>query len=130
MTTPNEPRHKSTGGFMRILRACRYSADGLAAAFRHEAAFRQLLALAAVLIPVAVLLPLSGVERALLIGSVLLSLIIELLNSAIEAAVDRVSYETHPLAKQAKDLGSAAQMLGLINIAVVWGLVLADRYLL
>jgi diacylglycerol kinase (ATP) len=112
---------------MRILRACRYSMDGLAAAFRHEAAFRQLLALAAVLIPVALWLPVGRLEKAVLIGSVLLSLVIELLNSAIEAAVDRISNDPHPLSKRAKDLGSAAQMMGLVNIGAVWAIILWDR---
>jgi len=83
-----------------------------------------LLLLALILLPVAAVLPVSRLERAVLVASVLLSLIIELLNSAIEAAVDRTSLDTHPLAKQAKDMGSAAQMLGLVNIAVVWGIIL------
>jgi diacylglycerol kinase (ATP) len=120
--------YKSRGGIVRIWRACSYSYHGMAAAFRVEAAFRQLALLALVLIPLAVLLPFDRFEKALLIGSVLLSLIIELLNSAVEAAVDRISYDEHPLAKQAKDMGSAAQMLGLVNIVVVWGLVLVDLY--
>lgn len=123
--TENSP-YKSRGGPKRIWRACHYSIAGFAAAFRQEAAFRQLLLLAVILVPLAAMLPVSRLERALLIASVLLSLIIELLNSAIEAAVDRTSLDTHPLAKQAKDMGSAAQMLGLINIAVVWGIVLFD----
>jgi diacylglycerol kinase (ATP) len=128
MAAPNASRPKSNGGVMHAIRACRYSYDGLIATFRNEPAFRQLLAMGAVLVPVALLLPLSGVQRALLIGSVLLSLIIELFNSAIEAVVDRISAETHPLSKRAKDQGSAAQTLGLVNIAVVWTLVLTDRF--
>lgn len=120
--------YKSRGGVARIWKACSYSWHGLAAALRVEAAFRQLALLALVLIPLAVFLPFDRLERALLIGSVLLSLIIELLNSAIEAAVDRISYEEHPLSKQAKDMGSAAQMLGLVNIVVVWGLILVDLW--
>ncbi len=126
METPNSNPYTSRGGVIRIWKACSYSIDGFVAAFRYEAAFRQLVALASILIPVAIFLPIDRLERALLIGSVLLSLIIELLNSAIEAAVDRISYETHLLSKQAKDMGSAAQMLGLVNIAVLWGIVLAD----
>lgn len=119
----NSP-HKSRGGPKRIWHACHYSYDGIVAACRMEAAFRQLLLLALVLIPLAVFLPVGRLERILMLCSILLSLIIELLNSAIEAAVDRVSLDTHPLSKQAKDMGSAAQTLGLINIAVVWGMVL------
>ncbi len=124
MTAPAKSPYKSRGGARRIWHAARYSLSGFALAFRHEAAFRQLLLLAAVLIPVALLLPASPLEKAVLIASVLLSLIVELLNSAIEAAIDRISLDHHPLAKQAKDMGSAAQMLGLVNIAVVWGFVL------
>jgi len=120
--------YKSRGGLARVWRACFYSFHGLAAALRVEAAFRQLALLAVVLIPLAVFLPVGRFERALLIGSVLLSLIIELLNSAVEAAIDRISFDEHPLSKQAKDMGSAAQMLGLINIVVVWGLILVDLW--
>jgi diacylglycerol kinase (ATP) len=118
--------YKSRGGPKRIWKACFYSFDGFVATFRLEVAFWQLVLLALVLIPLAVVLPIDRLERALLIGSVLLSLIIELLNSAIEAVVDCISYDSHPLSKQAKDMGSAAQMLGLINIAVIWGMVLVD----
>jgi diacylglycerol kinase (ATP) len=89
-----------------------------------EAAFRQLLFLAVVLIPLAFWLPVSGVERALMVGVVLLALIVELINSAIEAVVDRISLELHPLSKRAKDLGSAAQMLALLLITSVWSLIL------
>ena len=126
MEVPNNNPYKSRGGVGRLWKACTYSLDGFVAAFRYEAAFRQLVALASILIPVAIFLPIHSLERALLIGGVLLSLIIEMLNSAIEAAVDRISYDTHHLAKQAKDMGSAAQLLGLINIAVLWGIVLSD----
>ena len=114
---------KGAGGLRHIVDATRYSIAGLHAAL-GEAAFRLELLAAAVLIPAACYATRSGVERALLIGSVLLVLIIELLNSAVEAAVDRVSTEVHPLAKRAKDLGSAAVMLSLGNAAVVWLLVL------
>lgn len=124
MDTPETNSFKSKGGPRRLWHACRYSCDGLVSAFRVEAAFRQLLLLALILIPLAVLLPVSRIERILLVASVLISLIIELLNSAIEAAIDRISLETHSLSKRAKDMGSAAQLLGLINIAVVWGMVL------
>lgn len=122
MTNP----YKGVTGIKRIWYALGYSLDGLKAAYRGEAAFRQLVWLSLILIPVALLLPVSYVGRALMVGSVLLSLIIELLNSAIEAAIDRISLERHPLSKASKDMGSAAQMLGLVMIAVVWTLVLIE----
>ena len=108
----------------RLINAAGYSLSGLAAAARHEDAFRQELILSAVLVPLGLWLGTSGVERALLVGSVLLVLIVELLNSAVEATVDRVSLEDHSLAKRAKDIGSAAVMLSLVNVAVVWLLIL------
>ena len=126
MKAPEHSPYKSRGGPKRIWHASRYSLAGLRAAFRHEAAFRQLLLLNAVMIPIALVLPVERLEKAMLVASVLLSLIIELLNSAIEAAVDRISLDTHHLSKQAKDMGSAAQMLGLVNIAVIWGIILYD----
>jgi diacylglycerol kinase (ATP) len=101
-----------------------YSLAGLAAAFRHEAAFRLEVLLAAILIPLALLLPSSGLGKALLIAAVLLTLIVELVNAAVEAVVDRISLENHPLAKRAKDIGSAAVFMSLINLAAVWLLVL------
>ena len=119
-----ENPYKGVTGLRRVWRATGYSLDGLAVAYRGEAAFRQLVWLAAVLIPVALALPLDRVSRALLIGSVMLSLIIELLNSAIEAAIDRISLERHPLSKASKDMGSAAQLISLAMIAVIWSLVL------
>lgn len=122
MTNP----YKGVTGIKRIWYALGYSLDGLKAAYRGEAAFRQLVWLAVIFIPLALVLPVSYVGRALMVGSVLLSLIIELLNSAIEAAIDRISLERHPLSKASKDMGSAAQMLGLIMIAVVWSLVLLE----
>jgi diacylglycerol kinase (ATP) len=119
-----ESPHKSKGGVVRIWRALFYSLAGLTAAMRHEHAFRQELAAAAVLIPLAFFLPVDGTGRALMIGVVLLVLIVELLNSAVEAVVDRVSTEDHPLAKRAKDLGSAAVFLALLSVPTVWALVL------
>ena len=116
---------KGTTGLRRLLNASRYSLDGLSAAL-SEAAFRQELLLAVVLVPLGVFLGTTGMERALLAGSVLLVLVVELLNSGIEAAVDRVSLEDHALSKRAKDLGSAAVMVALINAAVVWLLVLGS----
>jgi len=111
-------------GLKRVLDATRYSLAGLAAACRHEAAFRQELALAAVLLPLALWLGEDGAERALLAGSVVLVLVVEVLNSAVEAVVDRIGDEIHPLAGRAKDLGSAAVFLALANAALVWLLVL------
>jgi diacylglycerol kinase (ATP) len=107
-----------------VLNAARYSLAGLAAALRHEAAFRSLAVLLAAAAPAAFWLAHTGVERALLIGSVLLALIVELVNAAVEATVDRISLEEHRLAKRAKDIGSAAVMLALANAAAVWLLVL------
>lgn len=115
---------KGRAGFARILHAAGYSLAGLQAAYRGEAAFRQLLLLNLVLIPIACLADVTRSERALLIMMPLLALIVELLNSAIEAAVDRISLVIHPLSKQAKDMGSAAQLLAMILIAVTWGVIL------
>lgn len=115
---------KGKTGLKRIFHAFGYSLSGLHAAYRGEAAFRQLVWLNAVLIPIACLLNVSRTERALLILLPLLALIVELLNSAIEAAIDRISLELHPLSKQAKDMGSAAQLLALCAIAITWGCVL------
>jgi diacylglycerol kinase (ATP) len=97
---------------------------GLHAAFTCEDAFRQEAILAAILIPVSSFLPVSGVGHALMIASVLLVLIVELLNSAIEAVVDRVSLDRHHLSKRAKDIGSAAVLLALINVVSVWACVI------
>lgn len=119
-----ENSHKGKTGLRRLLNATRYSWAGLAEAARHEAAFRQELLLAAVLVPLGLFLGNDGVERALLVGSMLFVLAIELLNSAIEATVDRVSLDDHDLAKRAKDIASAAVMLALVNAAVVWLLIL------
>jgi diacylglycerol kinase (ATP) len=107
----------------RIVAAIQYSFSGLAAAARHEVAFRLELLMLAVLAPLALWLGDTGVERALLVGSLLLVLIVELLNSAIEATVDRISFEHHRLAKRAKDIGAAAVMLSLVNAGVVWLLI-------
>jgi len=123
-TLPDTHPAKGRRGLTRLVNALRHSAAGLAAAFRHEAAFREELALAAVLVPLALFLPLGGIGKALLVGSILLVLIVELLNSGIEAVVDRVSLEQHALSKRAKDIGSAAVLLALVNAAVVWLLVL------
>ena len=115
---------KGKTGLRRVWNALFYSMAGLAAAFKHEAAFRQEVLLAAILIPLAFFLSASSVGRALMLGSVLLLLIVELLNSALEATVDRISVEDHPLAKRAKDIGSAAVFVALLNVVLVWALVL------
>jgi diacylglycerol kinase (ATP) len=115
---------RSRGVFARLWNALFYSLDGLSAAFRHEDAFRQEVLMALVLVPIALHMPASGIGRALMVASVLLVLIIELLNSAIEAVTDRISLEDHVLAKRAKDMGSAAVLIALINVPVVWTLVL------
>ena len=114
---------KSTGGFARIGKALGYSLQGLTHAVRFEAAFRQELIIA---IPAMIglwFLPVSMVEKLLLLGTVLLMLIVELLNSAIEATVDRVSTERHPLSGRAKDLGSAAVLLAVILMLATWVLI-------
>lgn len=108
----------------RVWNAAFYSIAGLKAAYRHEDAFRQEVLLAVVLIPLALFLPTTGIGKALMIASVLLVLIVELLNSAVEATVDRVSLEHHRLAKRAKDIGSAAVMMSLANVIAVWLLIL------
>ncbi|MDQ7988579.1 MAG: diacylglycerol kinase [Candidatus Dactylopiibacterium sp.] len=119
-----ESPFKGKTGLSRIWNAFHYSLAGLGAAYRLEDAFRQEVLLALVMIPLAVVLGDTGLERALLIACVLLVLIVELLNSAVEAVVDRVSLERHALAKRAKDIGSAAVLVTLVNLAVVWLLVL------
>lgn len=108
----------------RVWNAFHYSLAGLAAAYRHEDAFRQESLLAAVLVPLALFLPVPGIGKALMIASVLLVIIVELINSAVEATVDRISLENHRLAKRAKDIGSAAVLIALVNVFVVWLLVL------
>jgi diacylglycerol kinase (ATP) len=120
MTNP----YKGKPGLARIWRALFHSLDGFSAAFRHEDAFRQEVVLALVLIPLALAMHVSGLAKAVMVGSVLLVLIVELVNSAIESLTDRVSLENHELAKRAKDMASAAVMMSLINVPVVWGLAL------
>ena len=125
-TDPNaeESPFKGQTGLRRVWNAFGYSISGLQAAYRNEDAFRQESLLAAVMIPVALVLPLTGIGKALMIGSVLLVLIVELLNSAIEAAIDRISLDRHRLSKRAKDIGSAAVLIALINVLATWSLVL------
>ena len=114
-------------GFTRLLRAFDASRKGLIGAFREEAAFRQELAFAVIAAPLGLWLGHNGVERALLVASVLLVLVVELLNSAIEAAVDRIGLERHELAGLAKDIGSAAVLMAIVLLAVVWALILVGR---
>lgn len=115
-------------GLERLIKAGGYSLAGLKAAWRQEAAFRQECALALVLVPAGLWLGGSAVERAVLVGSLFVVLIAELLNSGIEAVVDRVGLERHPLAGRAKDLGSAAVLVALINVVLTWGLILHAGY--
>jgi len=111
-------------GLRRIINAAGYSMRGLTAALKHESAFRQELVLVVVLAPLAVYFGQTNIERSILIGSLLLVLIVELLNSAVEAIVDRVGSEHHKLSGQAKDLGSAAVFVSLVNVMLIWGLIL------
>lgn len=119
-----ESPHKGKTGLGRLWNALHYSLEGFKAAYQHEDAFRQEVRMAIVLIPLGVYLGQTGVERALLVASVLLVIVVELLNSAVEATVDRISLENHRLAKRAKDIGSAAVLASLITLAAVWGLLL------
>ena len=119
-----ESPFKGKTGLRRVYNAFHYSMDGLRAALTCEDAFRQEAVLALLMIPVTFILPVGGVGRALMIASVVLVLIVELINSAIEAVVDRVSLDHHHLSKRAKDIGSAAVFLALLNVVLVWGCVL------
>ena len=113
-------RYNGLTGLARLLRATGNSIDGLAAAYRGETAFRQEIWIAVVLVPTALWLGNGWVETALLIGTVLLVLIVELLNSAVESAIDRVSLELHPLSKRAKDIASGAVLVSLLLCGFVW----------
>jgi diacylglycerol kinase (ATP) len=122
-----ESPYKGKTGLKRLLNAFRYSCDGIVEAYRNEDAFRQEVILAAILLPAAFLVNVSALGRALMVGSVLLILVVELVNSAIEATVDRISLDDHRLAKRAKDIGSAAVLITLFNMAIIWALVLLDK---
>lgn len=115
-------------GIGRIIRATGYSAQGIAAAWKHEAAFRQETVLTLLLLPAALWLGETVLVQALLIGVCLLVLVIELLNSAIEAAIDRHGDERHELSGRAKDMGSAAVFFGLLIVLLTWGAVICDRF--
>lgn len=120
---------KGKRGLRRLINAARYSVDGLRAAWEHEDAFRLEVRIAAVMIPVALLLPFGVVEKVLLIAVVVLVLVAELLNTGIEAAVDRDSFEINPLGKRAKDYGSAAVMLTMLLAGGTWLAILLARFL-
>ncbi len=116
-------------GVTRVINAFGYSMKGLRAAWVNEAAFRQESLLLLLMTPLAIWLGQSGIEQALLIGSLFVVLIAELVNSAIEAIVDRVGSEFHELSGRAKDIGSAAVLIALMNVFVVWGLVLYEQFI-
>jgi len=116
------------GGIGRLLAALRNSWQGLKSAWRLEAAFRQEMLLVVILLPFALILSLTPIERVLLIASLLLVLIVELLNSAVEAVVDRVSLDYHELSGRAKDIGSAAVLLTLLLLACTWGIILWPQF--
>jgi diacylglycerol kinase (ATP) len=115
---------KGKTGLVRILNAFFNSLAGLSDAWTHESAFRQEVVLAAIMIPAACFVPVTPVERALLISVVLLVLIVELLNSSVETAIDRISFDRHSLSKRAKDIGSAAVFVALVLAVVVWAVIL------
>jgi diacylglycerol kinase (ATP) len=115
-----ESPFKGKTGITRLINAFGYSMEGLKAAYKNEDAFRQEVRMALVMIPLAFYFGHTPIERAIMIASVLLVIIVELLNSSVEATVDRISLDHHLLAKRAKDIGSAAVLISLINMAVVW----------
>lgn len=121
-----DPRGRSSG-LARVLGAFGNSAQGVAGAWRHEAAFRQELALALLVIPLGLWLGRTGIERVLLVAPMMLVLIVELLNSAVETVIDRIGPELHHLSGRAKDIGSAAVLLSFILLGSVWVLILVDR---
>jgi diacylglycerol kinase (ATP) len=119
---------KSVGVVSRLAQAFANSMAGFAAAWRHEASVRTLAILALILVPIACIVQVTPAERVLLIGSVLLTIVVELLNSGIEAAIDRISLERHELSKRAKDVGSAAVFVSLVILVLAWSLILLPRY--
>ena len=116
--------YKGKTGIKRLANAFTYSVAGTLAAFKHEDAFRQEVILSVVLIPLAIYLGQTAIEQALMIASILLIIIVELLNSSLEATVDRISVKRHKLSKRAKDIGSAAVFFSLVNASVIWFLIL------
>ena len=121
--------HKGNRGLTRVIHAAKNSWHGLIFAFKEESAFRQELVLLVVLSPIALFLPVGHVEKALMICSLIMVLVIELLNSSVEAAIDRISFEHHDLSKRAKDFGSAAVMLALLIAFVIWAAVLYQEFI-
>jgi diacylglycerol kinase (ATP) len=119
-----ESPYKGKTGLRRLINAFGYSMDGFKAAYQHEDAFRTEVWLAIILTPLAFYLASSVIDLAMMLASIFLVVIVELVNSAIEATVDHTSLENHMLAKRAKDIGSAAVLLSLVNLAVVWGLLI------
>lgn len=131
-TTPHQSQESGkpgNTGLKRIVKATGYSIQGLKAAFKHEAAIRQELALLSIAVTLAWLVDVGMIERILMIGVVVLVLIVELVNSAIEAVVDRIGIERHELSGRAKDIGSAAVMVALAFAGFTWLYILASRYL-
>jgi len=116
--------YKGKTGIKRLANAFTFSVAGTLAAFKHEDAFRQEVILSVVLIPLAIYLGQTAIEQALMIASILLIIIVELLNSSLEATVDRISVKRHKLSKRAKDIGSAAVFFSLVNASVIWFLIL------
>jgi diacylglycerol kinase (ATP) len=116
--------YKGKTGIKRLLNAFKYSVAGTLAAFKHEDAFRQEVILSIVLIPLAIYLGQTPIEQAMMTASILLVIIVELLNSSVEATVDRISVKRHKLAKRAKDIGSAAVFFSLVNASAIWFLIL------
>jgi diacylglycerol kinase (ATP) len=119
--------HKHSKGWAHVWQATGIALEGLSSAWQHEEAFRQEVLVAAIAIPVALFLPASPAGKSIMIASIFLVLIVELLNSALEAAVDHTSLEQHPLAKRSKDVASAAVLLSIVNALVVWGIVLLGQ---
>ncbi|EOX4457262.1 diacylglycerol kinase [Vibrio antiquarius] len=131
-TTPHQSQESGkpgNTGLKRIVKATGYSIQGLKAAFKHEAAIRQELALLSIAVILAWLVDVGMIERILMIGVVVLVLIVELVNSAIEAVVDRIGIERHELSGRAKDIGSAAVMVALAFAGFTWLYILTSRYL-
>ncbi len=116
----NDNPHKGNRGLTRAWHAAKNSWCGMVYAFNEESAFRQELSLLVLLVPIAFFLPVSHLEKAILISALILVLVVELLNSSVEAAIDRISFEHHDLSKRAKDFGSAAVMLALLIAALLW----------
>jgi diacylglycerol kinase (ATP) len=120
---------KGNRGMLHLIKAIGNSVNGLTTALKNEAAFRQESVLTVMMIPAAFWLGTTSIERALLIGSWMIVLITELLNSALETAVDRIGLDHHILSKQAKDMGSAAVLVSLVTAGMVWGLILYERFI-